>query len=100
VGSLLAQDWWLPAETSMAIRYHHDALVLDRGEAVLPPTSGRLIALAQLSEHLVQAVAQDFQNCEWGKLGPGCLRQLALDETAVAALASEIPPDVVADNGA
>jgi HD-like signal output (HDOD) protein len=97
VGSLLAQDWWLPAETTLAIRHHHDVLVLDRGESVLSAASGHLIAVAQLSEHLVQRATQQFQNREWDKLGAACLRQLNLDEAAVSTLENDVPPEVVAD---
>ncbi len=35
VGCLLAQSWWLPEETSLSIRYHHDANVL--ATPTIPP---------------------------------------------------------------
>jgi len=98
VGCLLARDWWLPDATATAIRHHHDALALARGEAVLPGNSSQLIAVAQLAEHLVQGATGQFMNREWDKLGEVCLRQLAIDEAAVADLASRLPADVIADD--
>ena len=97
VGCLLARDWWLPDATAEAIRHHHDAMVLDRGEAVLSPVSGELIAIAQTAERLVQEATGQFPNCEWDKLGPVCLRLLGLDEASLAELAGALPAEVTAD---
>ena len=38
VGCLLAQSWWLPEETCLAIRHHHDAAVIET-PPVSPPRS-------------------------------------------------------------
>jgi hypothetical protein len=54
VGSLLAQNWWLPEIISQAIRSHHDPEMLDRFDSGLPLASRRLIAIAQTAERLVQ----------------------------------------------
>jgi HD-like signal output (HDOD) protein len=97
VGCLLARDWWLPDVTAEAIRHHHDAMALDRGEAVLSVPSGQLIAVAQAAEHLVQDATGQFGNREWEKLGPACLRLLGLDAESLLALADELPAEVTAD---
>lgn len=98
VGCLLARDWWLADEMATAIRHHHDALALDRGEAVLPGGSSRLVAVAQLAEHFVQGATGQFANREWEKLGEVCQRQLGIDETTLAQLSDNLPADVIADD--
>ena len=97
VGCLLAQDWWLPDETSIAIRHHHDAIAIGAGEAVLSMASAHLVAVAQLSEHLVQRATGQYPNREWDKLGDACLHLLGIDEAAITALEREVPPEVVSD---
>lgn len=95
VGSMLAQNWWLPEETCYAVRHHHDAMALDAGVGLLP-SSGRLAALANLAEHLVERVAGRSRSKEWMKLGPGTLRALGIDQEQVDFLAARAQP-VVAD---
>jgi len=96
VGCMLAQNWWLPDETCLAIRHHHDAIALASGTSGLPPSSARMTALSQFAEYLVERVAGRSRSCEWAKLGPLCLRLLDLDEARIEFLASQAPP-VVAD---
>jgi HD-like signal output (HDOD) protein len=86
VGSLLAQNWWLPEVISQAIRNHHDPAMLDRFDSGLPLASRRLVAIAQTAERLVQAATGGSQTREWDKLGPSCLRLLDLDDEALDGL--------------
>ena len=79
VGSLMAQNWWLPEETSEAIRCHHDAVILASGPLVIAPASARMVALAQLAEFLVQRIDGQSTTREWDKLGCTCRQLLALD---------------------
>ncbi|HTY99878.1 MAG TPA: hypothetical protein VMB75_08590, partial [Rhodocyclaceae bacterium] len=44
----------------------------------LPPASGRMIALAQLSEYFVQQITGLSRTREWEKLGASCLDILGL----------------------
>ncbi|WP_374347158.1 HDOD domain-containing protein [Chitinimonas sp.] len=82
VGCMLAQSWSLPEEICLAIRQHHDFLLLQGGATALPPASRRLIALAQLAEYFHQRQTGLNQTEEWHKLGPSCL--LLLDQPADA----------------
>lgn len=86
VGSLLAQNWWLPESLAQAIRHHHDPGMLERFDSGLPMASRRLVAVAQTAERLVQEATGRCQTREWDKLGPSCMRLLGLDEAGIAEL--------------
>ena len=83
VGCLLAQSWWLPEETCLAIRHHHDAAIIET-PAITPPLTARYrIAMAQFAEHLVQRHSGLSHTCEWPKLGAACLHLLDIAENDV-----------------
>ncbi len=96
VGCLLAQNWWLPDETCLAIRHHHDAITLASGTSGLSPASARLTAVSQFAEYLVERVAGRSRSREWDKLGVLSLQLLGLDEARIEILAGQAGP-VVAD---
>ncbi len=97
VGCMLAQDWWLPDDTCAAIRHHHDAIALGSGTTVLSAVSAHLVAVSQLSEHLMQRVTGQYPNCEWDKLEGACLTLLGLDDAGITALERDVPAEVVSD---
>ncbi len=80
VGCMLAQSWWLPEEICLAIRNHHDLRILESVGSELPMLSRRLIAIAQLAEHIVQEQLGLSLTQEWPKLGDACLRLLDISE--------------------
>jgi HD-like signal output (HDOD) protein len=86
VGSLLAQNWWLPEEICQAIRNHHDRDAIEHFESGLPAASRYLVAASQTAEHILQQVSGASHTEEWRKLGPSCLRLLNLDAGALASL--------------
>ncbi|MDO8207032.1 MAG: HDOD domain-containing protein [Gallionella sp.] len=86
VGCILAQSWWLPEEICLAIRNHHDLVALESLGSSLPMQSRRLIATAQLAEHIVQRESGLSLTQEWTKLGSACLKILELDEAQLEAL--------------
>jgi HD-like signal output (HDOD) protein len=92
VGCLLAQSWWLPEETCLAIRHHHDVAVIETPSITPPLTSRYRIAMAQLAEHLVQRHSGLSHTNEWPKLGAACLRLLEIDESQVDAIFAESVP--------
>jgi HD-like signal output (HDOD) protein len=96
VGSLMAHSWLLPDELSDAIRHHHDAVTLASMPQGIATASARMVALAQLAEHLVQRATGMSMTREWGKLDGVCQTILAIDGTVVESLAAEAPA-VVAD---
>ncbi|MER2516133.1 HDOD domain-containing protein [Candidatus Accumulibacter phosphatis] len=89
VGCLLAQNWWLPEEICLAIRYHHDRDVIDHFDSGLPGASRYLVAASQTAEHILQYVTGGSHTEEWQKLGPSCLRLLNLDEGKLTELYDE-----------
>ena len=98
VGAGLAHDWHLPEELCEAILYHHDLSRLS-GELAdaLPPKTSRLIAIAQLAEHLIQTSTGLTQNAEWEKLGACCLRLLELEESDIPRLTEACAEVIAAD---
>lgn len=92
VGCLLAQSWWLPEETCLAIRHHHNATVLETPSITAPLTSRYRIAMAQFAEHLVQRHSALSNTSEWPKLGTACLRLLNIAESDVDAILVESVP--------
>jgi HD-like signal output (HDOD) protein len=92
VGCLLAQSWWMPEETCLAIRHHHDAVALSGNVAGLPPAAQRLIAIVQLAEYLFQSATGLSATCEWEKLGEDSLRLLDLTPEALVALLEGVRP--------
>lgn len=87
VGCILAQNWWLPEEICLAIRNHHNLIRLESDK--LPILSRRLIATAQLAEHILQQQLGLSLTQEWTKLGAVCLQVLELDNTQFEALCVE-----------
>lgn len=88
VGVMLTRTWWLPAEITEAIRFHHNVSVIEphavmgREEQGVPSSRcGALIAVSQLADYLYQTISGMGKNCEWDKLGGACLRQLAIPTT-------------------
>ncbi len=86
VGCLLAQNWWLPEEICLAIRHHHEVQALDLNQPSIPPLSRRLIATAQLAEHLLHKHLGLSQSLEWNKLGEACLKVLKLTQEGLEAI--------------
>lgn len=78
VGCRLARGWWLPEDLCLAIRHHHDRRALE--QSTLSPGILRLIATAQVAEHLFQQRTDLSPTQEWAKLGPTCLQLLELAE--------------------
>jgi HD-like signal output (HDOD) protein len=94
IGSKLAQDWRLPAEINLAIRQHHELKMLDAGEARLPHLllSSRLIAIAQLSEHILQRQLGLSLTQEWSKLGTACLQLLEISDVQLEQIYLDAQP--------
>jgi HD-like signal output (HDOD) protein len=96
VGSILAEDWRLPSEMYLAIRQHHELKLLNIEETRLPLLSRRLIAVAQLSEHILQHQLGLSFTQEWPKLGPACLQLLNISEEYLIQLYEAAQPVVSA----
>ncbi|TRZ69306.1 MAG: HDOD domain-containing protein [Rhodocyclaceae bacterium] len=86
VGYLLAQNWWLPDEISLAIRHHHERSALSVATPGLSASSRYMIAIGQLAERLLQDITGGSRTCEWLKLGNACLDLLGLPESEIAFL--------------
>jgi HD-like signal output (HDOD) protein len=92
VGALLAQSWCLPDEIVCAIRDHHNLTALSCVDSALPMTSRRLVAAAQLAEHIVQRQLGLSLTQEWPKLGAACLQVLQLDAQQLESLYDDAAP--------
>lgn len=100
VGCMLAQSWSLPEEICLAIRHHHDFLLMQTGAQALPLASRRLIALAQVAEYIHQEKSKQNQTQEWGKLGTACLSALSLTERELPTLSQRVLAREAEDNAA
>jgi HD-like signal output (HDOD) protein len=89
IGWLLAQSWHLPKETCIAICNHHNIIAISSTNSRLPLPSRKLIAIAQLAEHLVQNQLGLSFTEEWTKLGNACLRLLNLEKEQLQSLYKE-----------
>lgn len=90
VGCLLARTWWLPEQSCLAIRHHHDVPAIAAGDIALPRATTLLIGVAQFAERLVQVESGLSHTCEWEKLGPLCLGMLGIDAAMEAELAAAV----------
>jgi HD-like signal output (HDOD) protein len=97
VGCLLAQSWWLPEETCLAIRHHHDATVMETPSITPPLTSRYRIAISQFAEHLVQRHSGLSHTHEWPKLGGACLHLLDIVEDDIDGILAESLPVMEAE---
>lgn len=97
VGCILAQSWWLPEEICLAIRNQHDLAMLESAGSELPMLSRRLIATAQLAEHIVQRQLGLSLTREWPKLGAACLQILDIGDERLEELYAEAAPVAAAD---
>jgi HD-like signal output (HDOD) protein len=98
IGCILAQSWWLPEEICLAIRNHHDVAELESATSGLPMLSRRLIAVAQLSEHILQQQLGLSLTQEWPKLGAACLQILDLSGEQLEALRAHAAPIAAAED--
>lgn len=78
IGYLLAKSWNLPKNLCSAIRFHHDFELMSEAHAMLPTESQHLIALALLSERIIQLHSGKAASAEWGKGGEAALHHLGL----------------------
>jgi HD-like signal output (HDOD) protein len=98
IGCILAQSWWLPEEICLAIRNHHDVAELESATSGLPMLSRRLIAVAQLSEHILQQQLGLSLTQEWPKLGAACLQILDLSGEQLESLRAHAEPIAAAED--
>jgi HD-like signal output (HDOD) protein len=97
IGCMLAQSWSLPEEICLAIRHHHDFLLMQTGASGLPSASQRLIGIAQLAEHLYQMHTGMSYTQEWLKLGRACMQVLKIEEADLEAMLDQILAKIAED---
>jgi HD-like signal output (HDOD) protein len=84
VGSLLAEDWKLPAAVCQAIRYHHHiANTEEEDEARF------LVAILQMAMHLYNQLTKN-DDCEWRDNAKAVLEVLGLETDEVEEFEEEI----------
>ncbi len=98
IGSELAEDWRLPEDLTLAIRYHHEPSAVAKQETQsLPITTQELIAIGQVAEYLIQQVTGLSQTNEWAKLGKDSQILLGTTDEELAGLESVAREVVNAD---
>ncbi|MGC2166759.1 MAG: HDOD domain-containing protein [Gallionella sp.] len=89
VGALLAQSWYLSDDTSNAIRHHHDSDDIIQPSKTLTNSSLQLVALAQLSEYLLQKNTGLCHTEEWLKLGNTCMQILDITDAEIELMSAD-----------
>lgn len=88
IGSVLAESWMLPEETSTAILYHHDYPALESGE--LPEGACKLVATGLISEYLYGKHIEAPHCHEWDKGGEKALKVFGINEQALEKFQPEV----------
>lgn len=97
VGNLMAQSWWLNDEICLSILHHHNVMALDSPFFPVSIGSRHRIAIAQLSEYLLQKHTSRCGTKEWEKLGPSCLNILGIQAEDLEEIAEYAKPIIEAD---
>ena len=92
MGHKLATAWLLPDATCDAVLDHHDYESRGNGDADVPPSSARLIALALVAEWLFAMHTSGAPCREWAAGGDFALQQLGFTPEELEALVPEVGP--------
>ncbi|WP_426174264.1 HDOD domain-containing protein [Massilia sp. TWR1-2-2] len=84
VGCLLARNWGLSSDVSVAILHHHDYSVID--DAATDDAVRSLVALALLAERSLQAYQGHAVSLEWEKGGARACAYLGLSDDEITDL--------------
>jgi len=76
VGAIMAKSWHLPQAIVLPIRLHHDYTVFNN--KTLPQHLRSLVALALLSEHMIQSYQGQNYHVEWYKGGEAAMGELGI----------------------
>lgn len=88
IGCLLARNWGLSSDVSLAILLHHDYAVME--DAATDDAVRALVALSLLAENGIQRYLGQGISIEWEKGGELACRYLALDADETADLLEEL----------
>lgn len=88
VGAIVARTWRLPDEVAVAIRLHHDFTCLN--DARFSDTVRHLVAMALLSDRLVQLHEGVSDPADWATHGPACLTHLQVGDAEVELWVDEL----------
>lgn len=88
IGCLLARNWGLSSDVSLAILLHHDYAVME--DAATDDAVRALVALSLLAENGIQRYLGQGISIEWEKGGALACRYLGLDADETADLLEEL----------
>ena len=89
-GFRLAREWFLPDPVCQAVRWHHDYVALQDGQASFAPPAKVLIALALAAEHAYAQHVRGSASGEWSRHGAFALEQLGMEEADLEAAMPEV----------
>ncbi|MFZ2266105.1 MAG: HDOD domain-containing protein [Azonexus sp.] len=98
IGSLLVRNWGLPPLLGQAIRFHHEADAYDLPDRTLPGGALSLIAVTQVSEHLLAEIVGDCDLQVGGQLFAKALDYLGISDNDLDDLRSRVA-DAVSESG-
>ncbi|MET0857944.1 MAG: HDOD domain-containing protein [Telluria sp.] len=88
VGCLLARNWGLSSDVSVAILHHHDYSVID--DAATDDAVRSLVALGLLAERSLQVYQGHSESLEWNKGGARACAYLGLSDDEITDLLDQL----------
>jgi len=98
IGSLLVRNWGLPPILGQAIRFHHEDDAYDLPDRTLPGGAVSLIAVTQVSEHLLSEILDDCDLEVGAQLFAKALDYLGVSESDLDDLRSRVA-EAVSESG-
>lgn len=90
VGHNLAKMWLLPEQICQSVLWHHDYAALRQGQADIPRSCARHIALALAAEWIFVRYTMGIDSPEWRKGGDFALDLLSITQTDLDAALARI----------
>jgi len=88
IGALLAKNWGLSSDVSMAIRLHHEYEVI--ADSITPDMIKGLVALSLVVERAIQTYQNRNKHFEWEKGGAMALDALGIDADDLEDICEEL----------
>lgn len=94
VGAMLARNWHLPDIIVKAIRFHHNAEILQDGATEVSDPVRAFAAISMLADYLIARFLDAPEESEWMAHGTAALNYLNFDQEELAELESDVEEDL------
>lgn len=94
VGAMLARNWHLPDIIVKAIRFHHNAEILQDGATEVSDQVRAFAAISMLADYLIARFLDAPEESEWMAHGTAALNYLNFDQEELSELESDVEEDL------